>query len=57
MPDIALLPGLAVFFGITIDELFQIPHEAEFEWCAGIIASVCDTGILQHMIVTKSSSP
>ena len=31
MPDIALLPNLAVFFGITIDELFQMPEEAEFE--------------------------
>lgn len=30
-PDIALLPNIAVFFGITIDELFQIPNEAEFE--------------------------
>ena len=31
VPDIALLPNLAVFFGITIDELFQMPEEAEFE--------------------------
>lgn len=31
VPDIALLPNIAVFFGITIDELFQIPNEAEFE--------------------------
>ena len=31
VPDIALLPNLAVFFGVTIDELFQIPNEAEFE--------------------------
>ena len=30
-PDIALLPGIAVFFGITIDELFQLSDEAEFE--------------------------
>lgn len=30
-PDIALLPNIAVFFGITIDELFHIPNEAEFE--------------------------
>ncbi len=30
-PDITLLPKIAVFFGITIDELFQIPNEAEFE--------------------------
>lgn len=30
-PDIALLPDIAVFFGITIDELFHIPNEAEFE--------------------------
>ena len=31
VPDIALLPNLAVFFGVTIDELFQMPEEAEFE--------------------------
>lgn len=30
-PDIALLPNIAVFFGITIDALFQIPNEAEFK--------------------------
>jgi len=30
-PDIALLPDIAVFFGIAIDELFHIPNEAEFE--------------------------
>lgn len=31
LPDIALLPGIAVFFGVTIDELFQLSDEAEFE--------------------------
>ena len=31
VPDIALLPDLAVFFGVTIDELFQMSYEAEFE--------------------------
>lgn len=30
-PDIALLPNIAVFFGVTIDELFHISNEAEFE--------------------------
>lgn len=30
-PDIALLPNIAVFFGISIDELFHISNEAEFE--------------------------
>lgn len=30
-PDIALLPNIAVFFGISIDALFHIPNEAEFE--------------------------
>lgn len=31
VPDIALLPNLAVFFGVTIDELFQFPDDVEFE--------------------------
>lgn len=31
VPDIGLLPNIAVFFGVTIDELFRIPNEAEFE--------------------------
>ncbi len=31
VPDIALLPNLAVFFGVTIDELFRMPEEAEYE--------------------------
>lgn len=31
VPDIGLLPGIAVFFGVTIDELFQLSEEAEFE--------------------------
>lgn len=29
-PDIALLPNIAVFFGVTIDELFHLPNEEEF---------------------------
>lgn len=31
VPDISLLPELAVYFGITIDELFQMPNETQFE--------------------------
>ncbi len=31
VPDISLLPNIAVFFGVTIDELFQLSDEAEFE--------------------------
>jgi transcriptional regulator with XRE-family HTH domain len=30
-PDISLLPKLAVFFGISIDELFEIPYEEQME--------------------------
>lgn len=30
-PDITLLPAIATYFGITIDELFQIPDESRFE--------------------------
>lgn len=31
LPDITLLPQLAAFFGVAIDELFVFPDEAEFE--------------------------
>lgn len=30
-PDISLLPKLAVFFGISIDELFEMPYEEQME--------------------------
>lgn len=30
-PDISLLPDLSVFFGVKIDELFQLPSETYFE--------------------------
>lgn len=30
-PDISLLPGLATFFGVAIDELFAIPKEEQYE--------------------------
>ena len=31
MPDITLLPKLAAFFGVRIDELFSVNHEDELE--------------------------
>lgn len=31
MPDIALLPELSVFFGVTIDELFDLTDQKHFE--------------------------
>ncbi len=31
MPDITLLPKLAAFFGVRIDELFSVDHEDELE--------------------------
>ena len=31
LPDISLLPELAVYFGVTIDELFSISDDKEFE--------------------------
>ncbi len=31
LPDITLLPKLAVFFGVRIDELFSVNHEDELE--------------------------
>ena len=30
-PDISLLPKLAIFFGVSIDELFEIPYEEQME--------------------------
>ncbi len=30
-PDISLLPKLAIFFGISIDELFEMPYEDQME--------------------------
>lgn len=31
VPDITLLPRLATYFGVSIDELFQMPNEEQFE--------------------------
>ena len=31
LPDVTLLPAIAAYFGVTIDELFQMPAEARFE--------------------------
>lgn len=31
VPDIALLPGIATYFGVSIDDLFQISHKEQFE--------------------------
>ncbi len=30
-PDISLLPSIATFFGVAIDELFVIPEEEQYE--------------------------
>lgn len=30
-PDITLLPGIATYFGVSIDELFALPEEAQYE--------------------------
>lgn len=30
-PDISLLPGIAIFFGISIDELFELPYEEQMK--------------------------
>ncbi|MBR5565219.1 MAG: helix-turn-helix domain-containing protein [Roseburia sp.] len=30
-PDITLLPGIATYFGVSIDELFTLPEEAQYE--------------------------
>ena len=31
MPDILLLPEIAVYFGCTIDDLFDLTEQAQFE--------------------------
>ena len=30
-PDITLLPNIAMYFGVSIDELFALPEEAQYE--------------------------
>ena len=30
-PDISLLPRLAIFFGVSIDELFELPYEEQMQ--------------------------
>ena len=37
LPDITLLPKLAVFFGVRIDELFSVNHEDELERIDGML--------------------
>ena len=31
MPDISLLPQISVFFGVSIDELFEFTEESQYE--------------------------
>lgn len=31
LPDVVLLPRIAVYFGVTIDELFRLPAEERFQ--------------------------
>ncbi|MCI9072770.1 MAG: helix-turn-helix domain-containing protein [Lachnospiraceae bacterium] len=38
MPDIALLPKIATFFGVSIDDLFSVNHEDELERVAHILS-------------------
>lgn len=38
-PDIALLPKLAVYFGVTIDELFEMPYEEQMERIENMIST------------------
>lgn len=40
VPDISLLPQISVYFGITIDELFKMPNEAQFERIENMFWSV-----------------
>ena len=39
MPDIMLLPGISAFFGVTIDELFELTDEAHMERIENMIRS------------------
>ena len=38
LPDVTLLPAIAAYFGVTIDELFQMPAEARFEQVENLLA-------------------
>ncbi len=31
LPDMQLLPALSIYFGVTIDELFELPYESQIE--------------------------
>ncbi len=46
MPDISLLPQLSVFFGVSIDELFEFTEESQYERIQNMLnekASLTDT--------------
>ena len=45
MPDISLLPELSVFFGVSIDELFGLTEEKEYDRIQNII---WDKRLLSH---------
>ena len=49
-PDIALLPKLANYFGVSIDELFEVPRSEKMERIQNMMANFADSaeGVLKY---------
>ncbi|MBR3182852.1 MAG: helix-turn-helix transcriptional regulator, partial [Firmicutes bacterium] len=45
MPDVSILPELAVYFGVSLDELFGLTEEKEFDRIQNVI---WDKRLLSH---------
>lgn len=45
VPDITLLPGIATYFGVSIDDLFQFSHKEQFERIENML---CNESRIKH---------